>query len=266
MTMPVLEEAYKCAQRLNLKVKGVVVTNPSKPLGTTLTREELNHLASFINEKGVHIISDEVFSGIVFDSPRFISITEAVMDWKFEDTYDIWSRIHVVYSVSKDLGLPGFRVGMIYSNDETVVSTTTKMSSFGLISSQTQFLLANMLAEKKFTCKYMKKNRRRLKKRKEKLVSGLKLAGIECLNSNAGLFCWVDMRHLLVSNTFEVGEELWKTIIFKVGLNITPGSSCHCTKLGWFRVCFANMSAEALQVSMQRVKAFVESGTSVRVG
>nr|QEI21533.1 aminocyclopropane-1-carboxylic acid synthase [Litchi chinensis] len=262
ITMPALEEAYERAQRLDLKVKGVLVTNPSNPLGTTLTREELNHLISFVNEKGVHIISDEIYSGTVFDSPRFISIIEAVMDRNLEDTHDIWSRIHVVYSLSKDLGLPGFRVGMIYSKNETVVATATKMSSFGLISSQTQFLLANMLADKKFTGKYLKENRRRLKKRKEMLVSGLKSAGIRCLNSNASLFCWVDMRHLLVSNTFEAEKDLWKKIIFEVGLNISPGASCHCTEPGWFRVCFANMSEETLQVSMRRIKAFVESITS----
>ncbi|TXG52576.1 hypothetical protein EZV62_021745 [Acer yangbiense] len=258
ITMPALEKAYERAQRLNLKVKGVLVTNPSNPLGTTLTRQELNHLITFAVAKEIHIISDEIYSGTVFDSPRFISITEAVIDRKLQET-DLWSRIHIVYSLSKDLGMPGFRIGMVYSNNQTVVSAATKMSSFGLISSQTQFLLANMLADTKFTSKYMKENRRRLKKRKEMLVSGLKTAGIKCLKSNAGLFCWVDMRKLLVSNTFEAEKELWKKIIFEVGLNISPGSSCHCTEPGWFRVCFANMSEETLQISIRRIKAFVET-------
>ncbi|KAK2660073.1 hypothetical protein Ddye_006606 [Dipteronia dyeriana] len=258
ITMPALEEAYERAQRLNLKVKGVLVTNPSNPLGTTLTRQELNHLITFAVAKEIHIISDEIYSGTVFDSPRFISITEAVIDRNLQET-DLWSRIHIVYSLSKDLGMPGFRIGMIYSNNEKAVAAATKMSSFGLISSQTQFLLANMLADTKFTSKYMKENQRRLKKRKDMLVSGLKTAGIKCLKSNAGLFCWVDMRKLLVSNTFEAEKELWKKIIFEVGLNISPGSSCHCTEPGWFRVCFANMSEETLQVSMRRIKEFVET-------
>ncbi|KAJ6404989.1 hypothetical protein OIU84_013045 [Salix udensis] len=157
-----------------------------------------------------------------FDCPKFISITEALMDRHLENT-DIWSRIHIVYSLSKDLGLPGFRVGMIYSNNETVVSAATKMSSFGLISSQTQYLLSRMLSQSKFTSNYMEKNRKRLRKRKEMLVSGLQSAGIKCLKSNAGLFCWVDMRHLLSSQTFEAEEELWKNILYGVRLNIPPG-------------------------------------------
>ncbi|KAL9396452.1 hypothetical protein Peur_010705 [Populus x canadensis] len=258
ITMPALEKSYQEAQRLDLKVKGVLITNPSNPLGTAMTRDELNHLISFCMAKNIHIVSDEIYSGTVFDCPKFISITEALMDRQLENT-DIWSRIHVVYSLSKDLGLPGFRVGMIYSNNETLVSAATKMSSFGLISSQTQYLLSGMLSESKFTNNYMEKNRKRLRKRKEMLVSGLQSAGIKCLKSNAGLFCWVDMRHLLSSQTFEAEKELWKKILFDVGLNIPPGSSCHCSEPGWFRICFANLSEGTLKVAMKRIKNFVDN-------
>ncbi|MBA0720751.1 hypothetical protein Golax_008356 [Gossypium laxum] len=257
ITMFALEEAYERAQKLNLKVKGVLITNPLNLLGTTMTKEELDHLITFAMAKNIHVISDEVFSGTVFDSPGFISILEAAMDRNLENA-DVWSRIHIVYSLSKDLGLPGFRVGMIYSNNKTVVGASTKMSSFGLVSSQTQYLLTNVLASKRFTSKYMKENQKRLKKRKEMLVSGLKKSGIECLKSNAGLFCWVDMRHLLSSNTLEAETKLWNQMVCDVGLNISPGSSFHCSEPGWFRVCFANMSRGTLQVAMRRIKDFVE--------
>ncbi|KAJ7966480.1 1-aminocyclopropane-1-carboxylate synthase, partial [Quillaja saponaria] len=256
ITASALEKAYQQAQQLNLNVKGILVTNPSNPLGTTMKKPELNHLINFAIAKKIHIISDEIYSGTVFGSPRFLSIMEAIIDKNLHHT-DLWNRVHIVYSLSKDLGLPGFRIGMIYSNNQTVVAATTKMSSFGLISSQTQFLLSNILHDKKFTNEYMKENQKRLRKRKEMLVTGLKFSGIHCLKSNAGLFCWVDMRHLLKSITFESEKELWKTIVCEVGLNISPGSSCHSSEPGWFRICFANMSEDTLNVAMQRLKAFV---------
>ncbi|CAH9143803.1 unnamed protein product [Cuscuta epithymum] len=261
ITETALEEAYQEAERRNLKVKGVLVTNPSNPLGTTLTRQELNYLLTFIVEKGIHLISDEIYSGTAFDSPGFVSVMEVLMERNYIGT-DVSNRVHIVYSLSKDLGLPGFRVGAIYSNDGMVVSAATKMSSFGLVSSQTQYLLAALLSDKKFTKKYVAKNQKRLKKRHDMLVKGLRAAGIGCLESNAGLFCWVDMRHLLGSNTFEAEIELWKKIVYEVGLNISPGSSCHCTKPGWFRICFANMTEETLSVAMQRVNAFVDSSSA----
>ncbi|KAJ4880193.1 1-aminocyclopropane-1-carboxylate synthase 8 [Raphanus sativus] len=76
ITKSALEEAYKQAQKLNLKVKGVLITNPSNPLGTTTTRTELNRLLDFVSHKNIHLISDEIYSGTVFTSPGFISVME----------------------------------------------------------------------------------------------------------------------------------------------------------------------------------------------
>ncbi|XP_068345130.1 1-aminocyclopropane-1-carboxylate synthase [Pyrus communis] len=257
ITEPALQEAYQEAEKRNLRVKGVLVTNPSNPLGTTMTRNELNLLLSFVEDKGIHLISDEIYSGTAFSSASFISVMEVLKDRKCDENTEVWQRVHVVYSLSKDLGLPGFRVGAIYSNDDMVVAAATKMSSFGLVSSQTQHLLSAMLSDKKLTKNYIAENQKRLKQRQKKLVSGLQKAGISCLKGNAGLFCWVDMSHLLRSNTFEAEMELWKKIVYEVRLNISPGSSCHCTEPGWFRVCFANLSEETLDLAMQRLKAFV---------
>ncbi|XP_073128296.1 1-aminocyclopropane-1-carboxylate synthase 3-like [Henckelia pumila] len=258
ITASALEESYQLAQKRNLKVKGVLVTNPSNPLGITLTRHELNLLVNFIDAKGIHLISDEIYSGTVFNSPSFVSIMEVLVDRNYTNT-EVWNRVHIVYSLSKDLGLPGFRVGAIYSNDGLVVAAATKMSSFGLVSSQTQYLLSAMLSDHKFARNYMVENRKRLKNRHAMLVNGLKTAGISCLESNAGLFCWVDMRHLLSSKSFEAEMDLWKKIVYQVGLNISPGSSCHCDEPGWFRVCFANMSEETLDLAIRRIKSFVDA-------
>ncbi|XP_073298695.1 1-aminocyclopropane-1-carboxylate synthase 3 [Primulina huaijiensis] len=261
ITAPALEEAYQLAQKRNLKVKGVLVTNPSNPLGITLTRHELDLLINFIDAKGIHLISDEIYSGTVFNSPSFVSIMEVLVNRNYVNT-EVWNRVHIVYSLSKDLGLPGFRVGAIYSNDQLVVAAATKMSSFGLVSSQTQYLLSAMLSDKKFAKNYVVENQKRLKNRHAMLVNGLKTTGISCLESNAGLFCWVDMRHLLSSQTFEAEMDLWKKIVYEVGLNISPGSSCHCDEPGWFRVCFANMSEDTLNLAIRRIKSFVNTISS----
>ncbi|KAL4568808.1 hypothetical protein LXL04_024424 [Taraxacum kok-saghyz] len=258
ITKPALEDAYKQAEKQNLKVKGVLVTNPSNPLGTSLSLHELDLLVNFITTKNIHLISDEIYSGTVFSYPCFTSIMEVLKNRNLMNT-EIAKRVHIVYSLSKDLGLPGFRIGAIYSNDERVVSAATKMSSFGLISSQTQYLLSEILSDHLFTKNYLSENRRRLRERHEKMVKSLQKSGIRCLQSNSGLFCWVDMRHLLSSETFEGEMELWSKIVYEVGLNISPGSSCHCSEPGWFRVCFANMSDATLDVAMQRVKSFVDS-------
>lgn len=259
ITETALDDAYRRAGKRKLRVKGVLITNPSNPLGTTMTRPELDLLVNFVAAKDIHLVSDEIYAGTNFDSPGFVSVAEVT-----RNRPDLSGRIHIVYSLSKDLGLPGFRIGAIYSDNHLVVASATKMSSFGLISSQTQYLLSAMLGDKEFTKKYVAENKQRLAERHRRLVAGLRRAGIGCLESNAGLFCWVDMRHLLRSNIFKGEMELWRKILYRVGLNVSPGLSCHCSEPGWFRMCFANMSEETLDLAIERLFAFVESSNGGR--
>ncbi|KAI3443669.1 hypothetical protein Pfo_000334 [Paulownia fortunei] len=254
ITPQALEAAYKEAESKNIKVRGVLITNPSNPLGATIKRTILEEVLEFATRKNIHLVSDEIYSGSAFSSEEFISIAEILEARNYKDS----ERVHIVYSLSKDLGLPGFRVGTIYSYNDKVVTTARRMSSFTLISSQTQQLLASMLSDKEFTGSYIRTNRERLRKRYQLIIDGLENAGIQCLKGNAGLFCWMKLSPLLEEPTKEQELALWKLILHEVKLNISPGSSCHCSEPGWFRVCFANMSEQTLEVALRRIHDFME--------
>ncbi|XP_043705833.1 1-aminocyclopropane-1-carboxylate synthase 7-like [Telopea speciosissima] len=255
VTPQALEEAYNKAQAMNIKVRGVLITNPSNPLGASIQRSVLEEILKFVTSKNIHLVSDEIYSGSVFSSSEFTSIAEVLEAQKYRNA----ERVHIVYSLSKDLGLPGFRVGTIYSYNDHVVTTARRMSSFSLVSSQTQNLLASMLSDTKFTKNYIKINRERLKKRYEMIIEGLRKAGIECSKGNGGLFCWMNLSPFLDKPTREGELALWNSIVHEVKLNISPGSSCHCSEPGWFRVCFANMSEKTLEVALKRIYDFMET-------
>ncbi|KAI4376554.1 hypothetical protein MLD38_014302 [Melastoma candidum] len=253
ITSEALERANEDATTMKLKVKGVLITNPSNPLGATIGRSTLEMILDFVTEKNIHLVSDEIYSGSAFSSEEFVSIAEVLQARGYQGS----ERVHIVYSLSKDLGLPGFRVGTIYSYNDKVVTTARRMSSFTLISSQTQHLLASMLSDREFTRKYIATNRERLRKRHGKMIDGLRKAGIECLMGNAGLFCWMNLSPLLEEPTTKGELRLWRVLLKEVKLNISPGCSCHCSEPGWFRVCFANMSEETLEVALNRIHSFM---------
>ena len=252
ITKQALEDAYQKAQEQNIKVKGLIITNPSNPLGTTMNRETLKSLVSFINEKNIHLVADEIYSATVFSSPQFVSVAEVMKEVKCNP-----NLIHIVYSLSKDLGLPGLRVGIVYSYNDAVVSCGRKMSSFGLVSSQTQHLIASMLSDDEFVDNFLVETSKRLGKRHEIFTEGLAELGIKCLESNAGLFVWMNLQHLLKDHTPDGEMELWHVIIQDVKLNVSPGSSFHCSEPGLFRVCFANMDEDTVYVALKRIKKFV---------
>ncbi|XP_075505917.1 1-aminocyclopropane-1-carboxylate synthase-like [Primulina tabacum] len=262
MTRHALESAYKKAEESNIRVKGLLLNNPSNPLGTVLDRETLTEALNFITEKQIHLISDEIYAATVFSQPSFISIAEIVQENIEKCNLDL---IHIVYSLSKDLGFPGFRVGVIYSYNDAVTNCARKMSSFGLVSTQTQHLIASMLSDDVFVDRYIVESSKRLGDRHAVLSRGLTEVGINSLKSNSGLYCWMDLRKLLKDQTFEAETELWKVIINEVKLNVSPGASFHCSEPGWFRVCFANMDDETMMVALNRIHKFVVQNKGIEV-
>ncbi|XP_059634264.1 1-aminocyclopropane-1-carboxylate synthase-like [Cornus florida] len=253
ITKEALEEAYEKAKEANIKVKGLIITNPSNPLGIVLSKETLRSVVSFINEKSIHLVCDEIYSATVFSLPNFVSTSEIIQEMECINR----DLIHIIYSLSKDMGLPGFRVGIVYSYNDAVVSCGRKMSSFGLVSSQTQHLLASMLSDDEFVGRFLAESAKRLAKRHKIFTEGLEQVGITCLKSNAGLFCWMNLRQLLKEQTLEGEMELWRVIINNVKLNVSPGSSFECNEPGWFRVCFANMDDATVEVALKRIRQFV---------
>nr|XP_016470268.1 PREDICTED: 1-aminocyclopropane-1-carboxylate synthase-like [Nicotiana tabacum] len=253
VTKKALESAYGKTQESNINIKGLLINNPSNPLGTLLDSDTLRDIVTFINSKNIHLICDEIYAATVFDQPKFISVSEIVE----EHVGCNKDLIHIVYSLSKDLGFPGFRVGIVYSYNDTVVNIARKMSSFGLVSTQTQHLIASMLSDEIFVEKFIAESSERLGKRHGMFTKGLAQVGISTLKSNAGLFFWMDLRRLLKESTFESELELWRIIINEVRLNVSPGCSFHCSEPGWFRVCFANMDDETMRIALRRIRNFV---------
>ncbi|XP_028108485.1 1-aminocyclopropane-1-carboxylate synthase-like [Camellia sinensis] len=248
ITIEALEEAYNKAIEANIRVKGLIITNPSNPLGTIFDKATLKSLVNFINKRNIHLVCDEIYAATIFKPLHFTSIFEFILDMDSND--DI---IHIVYSLSKDMGFPSFRVGIVYSYNDEVVSCAQKVSSFGLVTSQTQYLLASMLSDNDFVGRFLDESSRRLECRHKIFTEGLKEMKIDCLNSNAGLFCWMDLRPLLKEPTIEAEMVPWHVIINDVKLNVSQRSSFHCTEVGWFRVCFANMDDDTVKIELQRI-------------
>lgn len=114
VTRAALDDAYRRAQKQRLRVKGVLITNPSNPLGTTSPRADLEMLIDFVAAKGIHLVSDEIYSGTAFAEPGFVSVLEVVAARRRISTDAdglLSERVHVVYSLSKDLGLRRRLVG-----------------------------------------------------------------------------------------------------------------------------------------------------------
>ncbi len=95
-TVAQLEAAYDASGGL----AGVVVASPANPTGTMLLPEELAAIARWCDERGVQLISDEIYHGIEYGGPALSRSA-----WET-------SREAVVFSsFSKYFSMTGWRIG-----------------------------------------------------------------------------------------------------------------------------------------------------------
>ncbi|HOJ70636.1 MAG TPA: pyridoxal phosphate-dependent aminotransferase [Syntrophorhabdaceae bacterium] len=85
------------------KTKAIIINSPNNPTGVIYDEEELRGLASILYEsnKKVFLISDEAYRKIIYDGI------------KFPDMFSIYEDTIAITSHSKDLALPGERIGYI---------------------------------------------------------------------------------------------------------------------------------------------------------
>jgi len=87
-------------EELDRPVQGLVVASPANPTGTMLFPSELAALATWCEEHGVRMVSDEIYHGIEYASP-----TRHASAWET-------SREAVVFhSFSKYFSMTGWRIG-----------------------------------------------------------------------------------------------------------------------------------------------------------
>lgn len=95
------------AEAVNEKTKAVLINSPNNPTGKVYSAEELKELARLLSHysskfgKPIYLISDEPYRKIIYDHIRVPSI------------FDVYNESVIVTSFSKDLSLPGERIGYI---------------------------------------------------------------------------------------------------------------------------------------------------------
>lgn len=102
------------------KTKAVVINSPSNPTGAAYTKKELEGLAGAALEKGILIISDEIYEKLVYDGFEQSSIASIADEVK--------KNTVVLNGVSKSYAMTGWRIGFAAGPKEIIKAMTNIQS------------------------------------------------------------------------------------------------------------------------------------------
>ncbi len=101
------------AAAITPKTKAVLINSPNNPTGQIYSGESLTRLGSILAQKGrelgqpIYLISDEPYRKIVYDDIRVANI------------FECYPESIIATSYSKDLSLPGERIGFVAVNPDS---------------------------------------------------------------------------------------------------------------------------------------------------
>lgn len=98
------------------RTKVIILCSPSNPSGSAYSREELAALGTLLAERGVTIISDEIYEKLVYDDFKHVSIVNACPA--------VRNQTILINGVSKAYAMTGWRMGFAAGPTEIISKMT----------------------------------------------------------------------------------------------------------------------------------------------
>jgi aspartate/methionine/tyrosine aminotransferase/Ca2+-binding EF-hand superfamily protein len=195
------------------RTKLLTVCNPHNPLGRVWQREELEQLVGLAVRHNLWILSDEVWSDIVFEPAKFVSMPSLGPEAA--------RRTFTVYGFSKGYGLAGLRLGLVTAPDEAELRELVKGShadetAYG---ASTLSQVAGIAAFERGD-EWLGRFLAHLKRQRDHAVARLnRIGGVHCHLPDATFVVFPDVSALRIS-----AEEIAATLKDRHGVAVVPGS------------------------------------------
>ncbi|NWI19493.1 1A1L1 protein, partial [Crypturellus soui] len=254
LTVEKLEAALYRAKNQGIRVRALILINPHNPLGGIYPAQLLKECLRFAHRHELHVIMDEIYMLSVYGDATFTSVLSL-------DRVPDPERTHFMWGFSKDFGMSGIRVGVLYTRNHDIQKAVNQLAVFHGCPGPVQHVLSQFISDRDWLDNvFFPTNKKRLREAQNILVDGLADVGIPVLKSSGGLYVWADFQKFLKSQTFEAEFELWQKLL-DGKLLISPGKAFHCYEPGWFRLVFAD-SVDKIYLCIERLKHLLHTAAA----
>ncbi|EJL73722.1 pyridoxal phosphate-dependent aminotransferase [Chryseobacterium populi] len=232
----------KLVSLINPKTKLISICNPHNPLGKVYSKEILIKISEIASAHDLWIMSDEIWSDIIYDNKQFHTYSSVSDKAK--------NKSFTVYGFSKSFGIAGLRIGAVLCNDPEILEDFTEKSNFNstIEGVSTLSQIAGSVA--------IENAEPWLKKFLAHLQNNRNLA-YEILNQSQILTCNLPEATFVIFPKIENGlssEEFTEYVLHHGKVAVVPGSERWFGKgaEGHIRICFST-SQEILEEGLNRI-------------
>jgi N-succinyldiaminopimelate aminotransferase len=193
------------------RTRAILFNNPHNPAGRLFENDELEIVASVARERGLMVISDEVWEHVLLDGRRFTPL--ATFPGMAERTIKIGSA-------GKIFSLTGWKVGWIVAAP-ALTNIVARAHQFLTFSTAPNLQSAAAFGLKEGEA-WIQSMRDRFQRARDRMTEGLRASGYQVLDSTSTYFLCVDLK----ASGFTIDDETFATTaVERAGVAVVPLSA-----------------------------------------
>ncbi len=227
---------------INEKTKLIILNSPSNPTGGVIPPADLEHFAAQAERYGCWVMSDELYTRIVYDGLEALSIASLA---------GMKERTIIVDGFSKTYSMTGWRLGFGIMPKELAVRVDLLLThSIGSTAHFTQFAGLEAVTGPQDAVEMMVSEYQR---RRDVIVDGLNtIPGFVCQKPQGAFYVFPN-----ITGTGMGSTELANLILEKAGVALLPGNSFGQYGEGYLRLSYAN-SIENIERGLDKIRTVIE--------
>lgn len=226
------------------RTKLICLCNPLNPTGKVFTRDELLMLGSIAIKYNLTILSDEIWSDIVYHPAKFVSIASL--------NEEIRNKTITVTGFSKSYGMAGLRIGVVIAHNEEHYARLVDYSMHKYTVHGANVLSQIAAISALENCDYWLEGFvAHTKKMRDVLVREINsIPNLSCIAPEGCYVAFVNIK-----KTNKTSQEMYELLLNSAKVAVVPGLEKWFGKgaEGYIRICFSTSEAILLE-SITRIK------------
>lgn len=232
--------AEKLKSAITKKTKLIVLPYPNNPTGSIMTKNELEDIASVIQDTNIMVLSDEIYAEMTYGGIRHTSLASIP---------GMWERTIIVNGFSKAYAMTGWRMGFLCA-PAPLIKQMLKIHQYAIMCAPTtaQFAAIEALKNGDNDIQMMVEEYDR---RRKYIFSGLESIGLPSFEPKGAFYIFPNIGKFGMTS-----EQFCEKLLYNYGCAIVPGEAFGESGEGFARISYA-YSVKHITQALERIDSFI---------